>query len=450
MRNSTHNLNFNKVSSSQRQEVADVFYTHKKEYIQNCTPEKKPFLTKSPEEELKELQLWRIPAEVFYVWEAGQKLFDIDNNRIHIYSLIVNNGIYQMFIQLGGYGITYDHPHLWEWLSKTEQWIDIWTGNGLVSNDIAFCIISQISSARRDLEIKYFRNLYTIDESDEAHAIAKHFLKDKPKQKPDFISCDLSKESLNHAEELAHNHYYDLTKFFDLHYYPDTFEKLLTSDGGKTGRPRLITMFNVLANFEEKDLITMLEKIYASMRPWDVFIPTFFRKEDSYEKAFHHNVFQWVPFDFLSCNLYENPETKDRIVSSFCKRYEIAEDNVLFDVYWDNDGRDFISVDISVPPDTILQLPKSDWTTFAIKAKDLNQKKNKTPNRFRTLSDVKSYKMMQDSMKQSYGSVTFTALKSYRMSKKYIQNTCEKVWFKIDGWLYSWDQLQIAPVLYKI
>ena len=114
MRNSAHNLNFNKVSSSQGQEVAEVFHADKKqkEISQKNLPERSPFITKTPEEEIKELQSGAVPAEALYVGEAGKKLFDIDKNRSHVYSLLVNNGIYQMFIQLGGYGIRYDHPRL--------------------------------------------------------------------------------------------------------------------------------------------------------------------------------------------------------------------------------------------------------------------------------------------------------------------------------------------------
>jgi hypothetical protein len=39
--------------------------------------------------------------------------------------------------------------------------------------------------------------------------------------------------------------------------------------------------------------------------------------------------------------------------------------------------------------------------------------------------------------------------KSYRMTKEYIQQLCEKIWFKIEGWLESEDNLQIMPILKK-
>jgi hypothetical protein len=40
-------------------------------------------------------------------------------------------------------------------------------------------------------------------------------------------------------------------------------------------------------------------------------------------------------------------------------------------------------------------------------------------------------------------------LKSYRMSEEEIKKVCKEVWFKIDGILYSDDNLQIVPLLYK-
>ena len=118
-------------------------------------------------------------------------------------------------------------------------------------------------------------------------------------------------------------------------------------------------MFNVLANFSEKDLTDMLKNVYDSMNKGDVFIPTFFQKEDSYDQHFTHKIFGSIPFPYISLALYDNPETKDWLISSFCNRYKLHKEQVMIDVRWNNDGRDFVEVDILVSPEAILHVPQS-------------------------------------------------------------------------------------------
>ncbi|MBP6910541.1 class I SAM-dependent methyltransferase [Patescibacteria group bacterium] len=130
--------------------------------------------------------------------------------------------------------------------------IDIGTGNGIVSNMVAFPIVSQRASARLDREIKALRNKELDDLPDESH-------------KPHFIACDLSKASLSLAEDLAKDHFHDLEKLFTLEYYQGTFQKLLAENNDE--KPRLITMFNVLANFEYDDLKKILQDVADAMKP---------------------------------------------------------------------------------------------------------------------------------------------------------------------------------------
>jgi hypothetical protein len=82
-------------------------------------------------------------------------------------------------------------------------------------------------------------------------------------KKVHFTSCDLSKDSLDHAYKIAKNHFFQLEKLFDLDYYHGDFEKLMKSKD--INDAKLITMFNMLANFEYNDLKNILTKVYNSL-----------------------------------------------------------------------------------------------------------------------------------------------------------------------------------------
>jgi hypothetical protein len=73
----------------------------------------------------------------------------------------------------------------------------------------------------------------------------------------------LSQDALEDASNLAKTNFFELKKFFDLEYYNNDFAKLLESKNNEDAK--LITMFNVLANFEYNDLKDILKKLYDSM-----------------------------------------------------------------------------------------------------------------------------------------------------------------------------------------
>ncbi|MEI6774596.1 MAG: hypothetical protein WCL18_07615 [bacterium] len=70
----------------------------------------------------------------------------------------------------------------------------------------------------------------------------------------------------------------------------------------------------------------------------------------------------------MSMALYNNKETRDRCVSSFCTRYKVNPQDVLFNVAWDNDGRDFIEVSLVTSPQTMLHIPQENGEGVIIKA----------------------------------------------------------------------------------
>lgn len=399
-------------TAAQNNIAATLIETHSD--AQNVSP-RESFTTLSTQEEITTLKKWSIPAEVIYVWKAGKQLLDIDDNRLHPYSLVVNNGISAMFINQWS-DLAYHAPHLQECLWKTKTRLDIGTGNGIISNIVALSIATKIGSARAQHSMKLFQ------QGDLAALLS---LSDDTK--PNFVSCDLSSESLGFAEELANNHFHDLGEFFTLQYYPDTFQKFLKSKTEEK-TPRLITMFNVLANYKTESLRAMLQDIYDAMQEWDVFIPTFFQKEDRYDTSFHNKYTDFLGWWFrgLTKALYNNQETRDRCVGAFCARYRIPEEKVFFNVQRDTDGGDFIDVSIYIPSETILHIPQDDGTERQVKASDCDGWGENVS-----------------------GLIKFDVFKSYRMSKQAIETACTSVGFNREYRIDSGDGMQIAPILYK-
>ena len=312
----------------------------------------------------------------------------------------------------------YYAPKLEKCLWETKEWLDIGTWNGVVSNMVALALVPKMDIAKSECSMKALIG----GDIDKIFSPEYH-------KKPYFIACDLSKESLWFAKDLANNHFHDLWKFFTLQYYPDTFQKFLQSKEWATS-PRLITMFNVLTNSEYEDLKKILTDMYASMNEKDVFIPTFFQTENRYDKSFQnsYNTFWMWGFRSLSMALYNNKETRDRCISSFCTRYKVNSQDVMFNITWDNDWRDFIEVSILMSPETILHIPQEKGKDVMIKAWDQEQ---------------------GDSKKQAQGLTKFNVFKSYRMSKQQIEKLCTSIGFKIDYRLDSRNGIQIAPVMYK-
>jgi hypothetical protein len=96
-------------------------------------------------------------------------------------------------------------------LGKTNNWIDIGTGNGVVSNNIAFSMKMLLSKAKGNYADKLVQKSMK-----EYMEYAKN-VESKPTE---FTSCDLSKSSLHHAEKISKNNFFQLEKLFDLSYYP--------------------------------------------------------------------------------------------------------------------------------------------------------------------------------------------------------------------------------------
>lgn len=363
-------------------------------WTENIAHQLSATLLQSTDQEIHSLKNGKIPNEVLYAWEAGKKLSTIDHQWIHPYTLLVNNGFLNMFLSAWP-DFQYSAKKLRKCLWRMDTWVDIGTGNGVVSNMVAFPIVSQRATAILDREIKALKNKEFDDLPDST-------------KKPHFIACDLSKASLSLAEDLAKDHFHDLEKLFDLQYYQGTFQKLLAENNSK--EPKLITMFNVLANFEYEDLKKILQDVSNAIKPWDVFIPSFFAMHDM-EKTMAFG----TPFYWLTKSLYDNKETRDWCVSAFCERYKVDPHTVTYNVDRKNNGRAYIDVSLSVPHGTHLHIPQSSGEEI-------------------TLATQKD---------------TFEVFKSYRMSKKLITELCHSLWFEIDYRLYDREGIHLAPVLYK-
>ena len=126
-------------------------------------------------------------------------------------------------------------------------------------------------------------------------------------------------------------------------------------------------------------------------------------------------------FERTTLGLYDNPETENWITTSFADRYHPSH-APEFKVNWiqlmNEGGQSYIEVSLFFPEDVEFLVNNT-----AIVWKDLC-----------TTAD---------------GKIKLSAFKSYRMSKEYLTNLLEEIWFWIDGRLESDNRLQIAPVLYK-
>lgn len=356
------------------------------------------FPTLSTEEEVNALQHGKIPAEVIYSWDAGRKLSAIDHQAMHVYTLMVNNGISNMFNSLWS-DTKHSAKKFRNCLAHFNTWVDIWTGNGVVSNMVAFPLFNQATAARFERTIEALQSWNT------------DILHQGAAGKPRFISCDLSQASLSLAESRAKDRFHDLEKLFELEYYPGKFQSLLADKDDRNTSPRLITMFNVLANFEYEELQSLLRDIANSMQSWDIFIPSFFAMHDK-DKDMH---LQDLTFSELTKELYANKETKDRCISAFSDRYKTNPSSIVYHVDRKNNGRDFIDVSLSVPEGTSLHVPTTSWEDLQV-----------TPT-----------------------NKTFEVFKSYRMSKETIEELCKTAWFEIDYRLEDRESIHLAPVLYK-
>lgn len=355
-------------------------------------------------DDFTELQKGKISSQVIYEWRAGQRLDVMDKDLCFLYTRLINSQIITLFQGMFSYDKVVESPKIKECFLKMEDWLDIGSGNGQVTNDIALMLYN-------------YRWLAIMEKVQELFA---YRLLGLPFQeigsldkKINLTYCDLSWESLQLAKDLATNNFYDLEKFYTINVKNDSFQNVLKNAPPRS-TPQLITMLNVLANFEEKELKNIMKDMYEHIQLGDCFIPTFFtlnKAEKVWESKKPHQ-------KELIKSLYDNKETKDWILTSFCERYQIPEENTSFRVSWDNDGRDYISVDIVLQPGTKLLVPNSDGDFDALVAWE------QVPT-------------------------VFNAFKSYRMTKEQIEELCLGAGFKIDAWLDDRFWLQTAPILYK-
>ena len=377
--------------------------------------ERIPFKTISPQEELELLKRWSVPSELLYVWEAWKRLHQIDENHLHSYTQLVNDGLFQMFIQIW-WDLNYYHQYLARCLAKTKEWIDIGTWNWLVTNNIALNLVSQIN-------LKKAKDILDIFKDGNLDEIQKFFStsQEETEEKPKFILCDFSPESLTIAEDYAKNKFFWLNKFFDLSYYEGKFQNLLADNNAEDDNPKLITMFNVLANFSQQSLKQIIKESYESMKEWDVLLPSFFLKTE--EKSRNRD-------EYLrkTESLYNNPETRSWCLSSFAERYNIDPNDLNFHVNIKNDGREYISIDLTLPADTKISIPNTDnKPDIELKASEIFKEQDAKDN-FRKIN----------------------LFKSYRMTKDEIEEIFIEAWFQIDSRIDDYNNnLMTIPVVHK-
>lgn len=351
--------------------------------------------------EFTELQKGKIISQIIYDWKAGQMLDAMDKNLTFSYTSLINSQIITLFQNIYSADKMVESPKLKESFLKMEDWLDIGSGNWQVTNDIALLLYNYrgVALMQKLQELFAYRILGLPFQ--ELHNLDK---------KINLTYCDLSWESLKLAKELASDKFYDLEKLYTIKVKNNSFQEVMKKAPSRV-TPQLITMLNVLANFEEEDLRQIMKDMYDHIQFGDCFIPTFFIINDDSEQE---NKDQKEKIKFL----YDNKETKERILTAFCERYQVWRKDVDFEVYWDNDGREYVSVDVVLKSWTQLFIPKEDGTIERIVAGET-------------------------------APLRFNAFKSYRMKKEEIKNLCLGIGFKIDGWLDDRFWFQTAPILYK-
>jgi len=403
----------------------DIFSdTETKTHQDTVSESESIFHTLTINEEKKQLAQWKTPPEVLYNGKAWDMLTAIDQNEIHLYSTLVNWWLKHLFT-LNQIKIIDDCPKLRECLQYSKYRLDIWTWNWIVSNMAALAM--HMPAQHIKFNAKGNARMAQMDAMIEAHkswSVVPSLENTKEvcyEWKVHFVSCDLSKSSLNSAKESAFWPTHHIHKLYNLEYYADTFQKFLANeDLGE--RPRLITMFNMLANFELDDLKEIMTEVHDSMKESDVFIPSFFLEEkNDYESYGRYYDTYWLwDFRTLTKYLYANKETRNRATSSFSERYNIPQWHMLYDVKRKNDWRSYISADLHTSSETTMTI---DW------------------------EETTAWEILWHNESQSVA--TFNVLKSYRMSKQYIRELCESLWFGIENRIEWQNWLSIAPVLYK-
>lgn len=368
------------------------------------------FSTLWMEEEFRLLQQWSIPPEVLYEGVGWEMLTEMDKDTLFIYTNRVNLGLQQIAKMLMSSELLH-YPNAKNILAQLSEWVDIGTGNGIVTNNVATRIYNAVVRAKMEYGFPLLlEKMLSCSSGEEYEEAVRTFDNNRIK----LTSCDLSHTSLEKAKNLESADP-ELGELFDLEYVPEKFQQVLEKSEGKENH-RLITMFNFLANFEEADLKAILWEVYQAMTKKDMFIPSFFQCEKGFDVVEHGTR---TSFGRGSLELYNNVETKHWITESFYERYHPNRAS-KFSVQWrkGEKGQPYIEVALLFPEEV-----EFGTDTAIISGKDLPKAEN--------------------------GMVKLTAFKSYRMSKEYLTKLLEKIWFGIDGRLETDNRLQVAPVLYK-
>lgn len=348
------------------------------------------------QQELKFLKNWKVDPTIIYSGEAWKSLTRMDQDPSHIYSRCVNNWISQTFLREWSKLLSVSKK-LNKCFSYMDYWIDIGTWNGIVSNTIAHSIYNFIVASRLETYIWLAHN----------GEVNKDF-----STKPSLICCDLSASWLKSAEALWRNEFHDLQKLFQTQYLQGDFIDIINTERKES--IKLLTMFNVLANYNSCEIKYILKDMHEKMNQDDILMPSFFSRNETISTMKHQEMVA----------LYNNKETEEWCVQAFCKKYKIQSWKTKFWVTW-NSQKSCIIVSIQVPTDTLLSVDSDTEEDTLISASSL------------------SCETQEDWW------VKFDFFESYRRLKKDIEKLCEQIWFEILYRLNSWDWVSTIPIISK-
>jgi len=287
-------------------------------------------------EELEQLDAGNLSSKVLYEWKWWEILYDMDSklydddNRY----FIVNNELKTIFMH--NHKTLSEVQEFQKLCGQTSMWLDLWTGNWIITRANAEWMLGYFSQQRLRVAI----------ESPDS------FVATRYNWKVDLMMADLSKEQLRTAKKWFDDSWYN----YNLTYLPTKFEEIMEYTEHVEWW-KLITMFNMMANFSKEEMKWMLQLVANRMGPDDIFMPSFFRNEKYFASWWESSTdFCYSPeYREKVREMYNNEATKDWCVTSFCHRYGVDPKHVQFIADWREDEEATMRVRLVIDEWLIIQ-----------------------------------------------------------------------------------------------
>lgn len=255
-------------------------------------------------------------------WEIITAL-DADANMI--YTKTIHKWIEAMINRLDIFNIDFHNI-----LLPIKSWHDIWTGNGILTNKISDLILQQITYAELFWILNTHLSVNTKQYNKQQLINVYNFLEKRNYWYSDSaltptIQIQYADLSLI-SQTVFKSIYTQNPSLIDINTKITNIKNKNTLSSSHN--PEIITLFNVFANFSEKEIISASKNIYDTMKKNDIFIPSFFQ----------HTALE------NDRKLYDNKETEFWIKTAIKEKYKKWHKELRFSVEFWNDWRNYIDV----------------------------------------------------------------------------------------------------------